>query len=302
MGVPLSKTVKRILFHTSILELPQALLRNIILVNSGIVILLLVILQPFQLHRSAVSDLLLVAVSSGLLLFAVQFPVSRLVSSLIETRALSRRTIIAVEVITTLMVIFIITVSVFLLRVLAGKVPFSLIQGAEFVGYGLLMAPFLIAVSRTALVLTSLHRQLKEKGIDSHGGIISDHQTIQNDSPLVISGTLANESLKMTQSQFLYAHAQGNYINIVYKTASGEYSEMIRQTMSALQEQLAEASDIVQCHRSYLVNMQKVAHITPYKQGKQLSFIDSESQIPVSRSKVPEITGLFEQHRKRLQR
>lgn len=161
MSVPLSKTVKHILFHTSLLELPTNVLRNIILVNSIIVSLLLIILQPFQLHRSVISDLLLVSVSSDLLILAVQFTASRLAGSWIARRALNRKAIIGIEATTTALVIFSIAGAVFLLRVLSGKVPFSWELALEFLGYGLLLAPFLIAMSRTALVLNSLHRQLK---------------------------------------------------------------------------------------------------------------------------------------------
>lgn len=302
MSVPLSKTVKHILFHTSLLELPPDVLRNIILVNSLIVSLLLIILQPFQLHRSVMSDLMLVAVSSGLLVFAVQFPASRLAGSWIAVRTLNRKAIICIEAATTALVIFTIAGAVFLLRVLSGRVPFSWELALEFVGYGLLMAPFLIAVSRTALVLNSLHRQLKGTGIVNGDDMANEDPTVKDDPRLTIYGTLANEVIKLSASQFLYAHAQGNYINIVYDAASGEKSEMIRQTMSALKNQLAEVADIVSCHRSYLVNMQRVVEITPHKQGKQLSFSDSESYIPVSRSRVSEITRLFEQEKRLLHR
>jgi len=93
-----------------------------------------------------------------------------------------------------------------------------------------------------------------------------------------------SETLSFNSNEFLFAEAQQNYILLVFFKQNTIHKEMIRYTMKRLEEELA-AFNIVRCHRSYLVNKNKIENITGNAQGLKL-FLSNypETFIPVSRS------------------
>jgi DNA-binding LytR/AlgR family response regulator len=80
-----------------------------------------------------------------------------------------------------------------------------------------------------------------------------------------------------------------NYVEIYY--LEGELrKKMVRNTLKNIREVLSNFNYIQQCHRSYLVNLEKITEFNGNAQGLSLNFgNDVELQIPVSRKFVPEI-------------
>jgi DNA-binding LytR/AlgR family response regulator len=68
---------------------------------------------------------------------------------------------------------------------------------------------------------------------------------------------------------------------------------MLRNTLRTLEEELREAV-IIRCHRSWLVNIQKVKLIRREKDGLMLE-LDSipPSEVPVSRTYMHEVLAAF---------
>ena len=66
-----------------------------------------------------------------------------------------------------------------------------------------------------------------------------------------------------------------------------------RVTLSSLEIQLKEASSLIRCHRSYLVNLNKVKNISGNAQGLKLELINQSEIIPVSRNYIPIVKQFF---------
>lgn len=79
--------------------------------------------------------------------------------------------------------------------------------------------------------------------------------------------------------QLEYAEAQDDYVAL----HSGGKSYLKQQTISSLAEALDPAC-FVRVHRSYLVNLEKVAKIEPYTRDTRLAILAGGAQIPVSRT------------------
>jgi hypothetical protein len=97
----------------------------------------------------------------------------------------------------------------------------------------------------------------------------------------------SNATWTVKPSDILYIESQQNYVIITY-TSDGEVKrEMLRNTLSNIAEALSGTS-IIRCHRSYLVNQNRIDKISGNAQGLKLFLTDSsDTVVPVSRKYIP---------------
>lgn len=87
-------------------------------------------------------------------------------------------------------------------------------------------------------------------------------------------------------NQIRYVEALQNYIKIGYLSATGKMTEQVeRATLKYVAEQ-AKGTNIVRCHRSFMVNQAAIISTAGNAQGLLLTLADCEKVIPVSRSRV----------------
>jgi len=108
-----------------------------------------------------------------------------------------------------------------------------------------------------------------------------------------ISTDLKNETFSFSEHDFNYAIADGNYTDINSLNENTLKKVTYRVTLSSLETQLKEASTIVRCHRSYMVNLKKVKNISGNAQGLRLELINQSEIIPVSRKYIPIVKQFF---------
>ena len=78
----------------------------------------------------------------------------------------------------------------------------------------------------------------------------------------------------------IWVRAAGNYVEV----RAGEETHLARTTMTALEEQLREAGATVgRVHRSWLINLQRIASVSPAGDGNVRIRMDDGSTIPGSR-------------------
>ena len=88
-------------------------------------------------------------------------------------------------------------------------------------------------------------------------------------------------------SDILYIEAQQNYVVIAYKSDHEVKKEMLRNTLSNIADALVNTS-VIRCHRSYLVNQNRIERINGNAQGLKLFLTDlKDTAVPVSRKYIP---------------
>ena len=95
-----------------------------------------------------------------------------------------------------------------------------------------------------------------------------------------------NGTLKLTinSDSLYYMESQDNYVKIYYENQGKLLSYMLRCRTKAIEENLAETS-MVRCHRSYIVNINKIRFLEEERRLHYLSLDDdSIRRIPVSKS------------------
>ncbi|MFA7116775.1 MAG: LytTR family DNA-binding domain-containing protein [Bacteroidales bacterium] len=99
--------------------------------------------------------------------------------------------------------------------------------------------------------------------------------------------------LSIRKKTLLYIESADNYVNIWYKTKRGITSYLLRNSMKQIEMEFL-GTNIIRCHRSYIVNLEQVSSLEKIKQGIYLNMeIDKVPKIPVSKSYTDIVTKCF---------
>lgn len=94
------------------------------------------------------------------------------------------------------------------------------------------------------------------------------------------------DCLDMKIDEFLYMKAEGNYLEVYSAEKEGVKKKVIRNTLKNVVEQLSAYPFLIQTHRSYLVNLQQIQHISGNAQGYHLQINGITESVPVSRNHI----------------
>ncbi len=98
------------------------------------------------------------------------------------------------------------------------------------------------------------------------------------------------------KENLLYLESTENYINICYLNNGKISRYLLRDTMKRMEEKFA-GTEIIRCHRSYMVNFEKVKVIRKEKDGLKLDFDDPQiTDIPVSKTYVENVMETFSKY------
>lgn len=99
--------------------------------------------------------------------------------------------------------------------------------------------------------------------------------------------------MSLKHSDLLYMQGSDNYVTVFYQAQEKLTKFMLRNTLRAMEEELKEEA-IIRCHRSWLVNIEKVKLIRREKEGLLLE-LDSTppSSVPVSRTYMHDVLAAF---------
>lgn len=114
----------------------------------------------------------------------------------------------------------------------------------------------------------------------------ANSNSIYSSPKVALRGQSEKESIELAPEQFIYAVADGNYVSIYWWQGDEMQRTLLRQTFKNVATQLAGKFNLVQTHRSYIVNRHHVGEISGNKNGLQLTIKGISHRIPVSRSYV----------------
>lgn len=99
----------------------------------------------------------------------------------------------------------------------------------------------------------------------------------------IVLQSTTQEKLGLHMDQILYIEAEDNYSRIVWKEDNTRREKVLRTTLKNLENQLS-GTDIIRCHRSYLINSSKYS-IYGNSRGFRLVSTSDSFKVPVSRSR-----------------
>lgn len=113
-----------------------------------------------------------------------------------------------------------------------------------------------------------------------------EQQTTPDTKHQLISFTGENstEKFQIEDHQLLYIEAASNYVKLYFEKNGKLNYTIIRNTMKRVEELLQEYTMFFRCHRTYIVNLDKVEAVEGNAQGYKLKITGSDERLPVSRS------------------
>jgi len=194
------------------------------------------------------------------------------------------------------------------LIMLYNKTGFSFKLFRVMSGYTVLIGFLPVTVS----VLLKQQHLLKKysAGAKQLDAIIHKHEIVEhsieslteNDSPTTVAsfpkielvGDGNSEKLELTAEDLLFMTASDNYVKITYLQGNFLKEPLFRTTLKKMETCLTEHPQFYRCHKTFLVNLDKVIHISGNTQGYKLHFAETEEILPVSRSLNKEIKQKLE--------
>lgn len=102
--------------------------------------------------------------------------------------------------------------------------------------------------------------------------------------------------LSVQTENLLYIESSDNYAVIYYNNLGKIKKYLIRNTLKNIEKDL-EKTSVVRCHRSYLVNFNRVTVMKKTKEGAVLELdVDNTPELPVSKSYKELVTSRFLDH------
>ena len=138
-----------------------------------------------------------------------------------------------------------------------------------------------------------------KSSLNSASNIIKNKKEFLKDLKEVthqISTDLKSETFSFKENDFNYAIAVGTYIDMCSLDENTLKKVTYRVTLSSFEIQVKESSNLIRCHRSYLVNLNKVKNISGNAQGLKLELINQSEIIPVSRKYIPIVDQFFQKN------
>lgn len=101
------------------------------------------------------------------------------------------------------------------------------------------------------------------------------------------------EQIILSHEHFLFALAADNYAELHFLENGQAKKNLIRSSLTRLEEMTKTDPQVVRCHRAYLVNLRQVRNFSGNAQGLKLELAGTPERIPVSRKMVPRIKSLL---------
>ena len=151
------------------------------------------------------------------------------------------------------------------------------------VPYTIVDLMILLKDSRRKLTLT------KSDTVASDDEVLPEHTEIIN-----LMDNNGNLKLSVKLDNLFYIKAEDNYINVFYQRNGAVASYMLRCKMKTIEDNCLDSSSLMRCHRSYIVNIDKVSVLHNEADGFVLEFErEGLESIPVSKTYSAKVLEAF---------
>jgi hypothetical protein len=102
-------------------------------------------------------------------------------------------------------------------------------------------------------------------------------------SVITIPSENGREDLTLPTSELLFIHSAGNYLEVYQAKGAQVERYVLRGSLKRTEEALSGHPRLLRCHKSHLVNLDRVSRVSGNAQGFQLHLDHGAEVVPVSR-------------------
>jgi hypothetical protein len=151
----------------------------------------------------------------------------------------------------------------------------------------------------TAITMLNRYRLLKQhlaEALEIHDRILSK-ETVSKQEPatqrVVLTSNNQGEQFEGALSDLMFIAALGNYVEVHFLSDGLPQRSLLRNTLSAVEQQLSGYPQMFRCHRAFLINLSNVSDANGNASGYELSFFPSKTKVPVAKRKTAEFRALM---------
>jgi hypothetical protein len=164
--------------------------------------------------------------------------------------------------------------------------PFTLRFFVMFLYWTVVIGLFISAIS----IGIDYNRFLKEK----MEALLNNTTEEQKDILITIHDTnVRGNDLSIPINDLLYMEARKNNVSVCYLKEGIPTFVELHTTLTAVIEELKAYENIIQCHRSFVVNVNNITSARGNSNGYQLTLGTCTESVPVSRSYVPRLKAFI---------
>ena len=129
----------------------------------------------------------------------------------------------------------------------------------------------------------------------NYGNVVSDRPAVPyTDKRITLFDNNGVLKFSISSDSLYFIESDDNYIKAWYMDSAGEMKQyMLRCRLKTVEDSFAD-SELVRCHRKYIVNIRKIAVLKSVKDGYKIDFdIDSVEPIPVSKTYEQAVLARF---------
>jgi endonuclease IV len=125
--------------------------------------------------------------------------------------------------------------------------------------------------------------------------ITEANEAVRSAPEIFIKTQVKQDDFSFIADNFLFARAEGNYIELTQYKNDSITTELKRITLKQFESQLAAHSFLFRCHRAYLINLTRIEKVSGNSQGYLLSFNSAADKVPVSRAQLTSFNNRYKQ-------
>ena len=113
-----------------------------------------------------------------------------------------------------------------------------------------------------------------------------------NHKPIVLNSENKKEGFSVEIDSLIFICSVDNYIDVFFFANNIVEKRMLRYTLSGVEKDNSDVSEIFRCHKSYIINKRKISSITGNAAGYKLILLGYNTPIPVSRKWNKDIASI----------
>jgi hypothetical protein len=240
------------------------------------VFVFLYLFQPMQIDDLETRDMFILVIGLGVITF-LSLSLNLLILPSLFPKILNGSSWnIKKEIFWDIWIMFTVIVGYFLYYKVLGFMEF---------GFGMIIKLILIAIIPTSVLIVFNRNRLLRTHLKTANELnkkLKENKSIQDRLVHFVSD-YQKDNLSLKVSLILLIRSANNYIEIFWKEGQEVKSQMVRNSLTKVEELLKEYKFIFKCHRSYLANINHIEKIEGSTQGYRLFFDKVDFFVPVSK-------------------
>jgi DNA-binding LytR/AlgR family response regulator len=112
---------------------------------------------------------------------------------------------------------------------------------------------------------------------------------------ILLQGDNQEEQLEVDPQNLWQLSTADNYVNILYKDGAIIKKILLRSPLKKMEDSLKEHSSMIRCHRSHIVNIEKVEKVIATAQGLKLKLQQQDQLVPVGKTYTDSVKARLKQ-------